>query len=112
MADAAYLRYGADTADSVALTIKTPDIPLAGLLKMSGRSILNYKANTQGEDIIVTPYADGVALTPITINTATNKRDRTPLPFGDAYTLTLLIEITTAAAITLEEPWLIAKDEG
>ena len=28
------------------------------------------------------------------------------------YTLALLIEITTAAAITIEEPWLIAKDEG
>ena len=112
MADAQYLRYGADSADSVALTIKTPDIPLAGLLKMSGRSMLNYKANTQGADITITPYADGVALAPITINTATNKRDRTPLPFGDAYTLSLLIEITTAAAITIEEPWLIAKDEG
>jgi hypothetical protein len=112
LADTNYLRYGADSADEVTLTIKTPDIPLEGLLRIGSRSMLNYKANTRGADITVTPYADGAALTPFTISTATDKRDRAPLPFGDAYTLSLLIEITTALAITIEEPWLIAKDEG
>lgn len=111
-ADASYLRNGDDPDDSVALTIWTPDIPMAELLKFGNRSVLNYKANTQGEDMAITPYADDVALAPITINTVTDKRDRTSLPLGDAYTLSLLISITSALAITIEEPWLIAKDEG
>ena len=101
MADAQYLRNGANSADVVALTIKTPDIPLDGLLKLGGRSILSYKANTQGEDLTVTPYADEVALAAFVINTTISKRDRTPLPFGDAYTLSLLLSITTAAAVTI-----------
>ncbi len=111
-ADAQYLRNGSDPDSIVTLTIKTPEIPLAGLLKKGAKSTLNYKANTQGEDLTITPYADGSPLASLVINTATNKRDGTPVPFGDAYTLALLIEITTAAAITIEEPWLIAKDEG
>ena len=112
MADAEYVRNGEDPASSIAMTIMTAEIPMSQLLKLGNRSMLIGKLNTLGEALTITPYLDGVASTPITAITAGSERHREPLPFGDAYALSLLMEITTAEPITIEEPWLISKDQG
>lgn len=111
-ADASYIRSQDDVVSSIAMTIRTGDIPLDFLGKMGSRSSLGFKANTMGEVLTVTPYLDGIAAAPITITTAVDSRGVTPIPFGDAYSLSLLITYTGTEPITIEEPWLIMKDEG
>ena len=110
MVDAQYVRNGVDASSSIAMRFQTPDIPLSGLSELGKAASLVYKCNTQGEDMTVTPYVDDVAGAPITINTATLKRDYTGVPFGDGYAMSLLFEITSAAAILIEEPFLLKQD--
>lgn len=109
--DTEYVRMGADASASVAVSLRTAEIPPEDTSVLGNMGMLIVKANTQGDDMTITPYFDGVAQTALTaITTTALQYKEVPMRFGDMRALSFAVDITSDAAIIIEEPWMLRKD--
>lgn len=108
---AGYVRRGRD-GNEATLTIKTPEIPVEALEKLGDMAALVMRINSQGADITLTPYHDGIATGALTaFSTDTFKFEKINIPLGDYYTLQFEISVTSAEDVKIGEPIVLAKGD-
>ncbi len=104
-----YVRRGKD-GNSATLTIKTPEIPVEALEKLGDMAALVMRINSQGADITIVPYHDGIAASAITaFSTDAFRFQKINIPLGDYYTLQFEISVTSAEDVKVGEPLVLSK---
>ena len=107
-----YLRNGTDSDTEVTLTFKTGEIPVDQLVNLGNAASLLIEVNTQGEEMTITPYQDGIAQDALdVVITDSLERQVLPLPLNTYRTMALGVTITTSEAIEIREPWLIRRED-
>ena len=108
-----YLRYGQDTSTEVTMTVTLGEIPIDRLINLGEMSSLLIQANTDGENLAITPVQDGESQTPLAnVNTTSLQREVLPLPLNQYRALSFTLSITGAGTdIELREPWLLRKED-
>ena len=109
-----YVRTGEDSDTEVTLSFKTSETPADQLIKTGDFANVLVQANTQGDNLIITPYEDGVEQDALTAFTSTSLvREPVPLKFNSYRSLAFLVSITTSEDIEIREPWMLQKgDDG
>lgn len=109
--DDGYLYQGENAGAGVTMSFMTGEIPAEDLSILGNMGMLIIRANTQGDNLVITPYIDGVAQTALTpVVTSTLLRKEVPVRFGDGRTLSFGASITSSKAIIIEEPWVLRKE--
>ena len=107
-----YLKNGDDESTDVTLTMRTPEIPIDMIVNLGDAGSLLVHANTQGDNLIITPYQDEEAQDNLTAFVSTSLiREALPLPLNIYRTMSFGISITTSEDITIQEPWLLRKED-
>lgn len=107
-----YLKETSDWTEDVTLSFLTGEIPVAQLVDLGDAGALMVEADTQGDELIITPYQDGEAqdsLTPVV--TTKLERVAVPLPINTYRSLSFGVSITTHKVIELREPWFLRNEE-
>lgn len=107
-----YLRNGDDDTQDVTLTFHTAEIPIEQLINIGMAGSLLVHANTQGDDLIITPYQDEVAQTALSAYvTSSLLRNPKSIPLNTYRTLSFLVAITSKEDIEIREPLILRSDE-
>lgn len=110
LSDGEYILRDEDTDASVTLTFTTPEIPVTDFTKLGNEAQLVIRANTQGANMTITPYYDGVAQDSMTaVNTSTLSFEERGIPFGTFNVMHFVVSITSSKDVVIQEPWLIRK---
>ena len=98
--------YQTGTTETIPISLQTGDRPIKNIFQLKETEYLYYDADTNGEDMTVTIYADGVAQGPtITINTSSRTRKRLLIPRFQGYYFSLKIDIASAQGAVVYSPW-------
>jgi len=107
-----YLRNSDDGSQDVTLTFRTPEIPIEQLINVGEAGSLLVNVNTQGDDLIITPYQDEVAQTALTaLVTNSLVRAPKPIPLNTYRSVSFLVSITTKLDIEIREPWILRAED-
>lgn len=107
-----YLRNGDDEDQDITLTFQTPEIPIEQLINLGEAGSLLIHANTQGDDLIITPYQDEIAQDSLSaIVTSSLIRNPKSISLNTYRSLSFLISITTNEDIEIREPWILRAEE-
>lgn len=106
------IQNGEDTTAEVTMSFQTGDIPVSGLLELDALPTLVAYLNTNGDNITITPYYDGVAQDPLTVFSKDSLSWVVlPLPPNQVRTVGFHVSLTTdGTSVELVEPWLIARE--
>jgi len=107
-----YLRNGNDEAQDVTLTFQTPEVPIEQLINVGEAGSLLVHVNTQGDDLIITPYQDDVAQSALSaIVTSSLIRNPKSISLNTYRSLSFLVSITTQKEIEIREPWILRAED-
>ena len=101
-------QYENGTTETIATTLQTGDRAMKNILQLKEIVYLYYDIDTDGQDVIVTIYADGTAQTPtIKLNESSRKRDRKSLPKFQGYRFSVKITCADSQSLKIYAPWAI-----
>lgn len=108
-----YVHTAANAGGTIDTALQTKDGTggdITGIFKRKNAQYLWYDANTNGEDLTVSFYVDGVLQAEtVTINTTTRTRDRVDLPNWEGYRFNIRINANdlTTSGMKVYSPWHI-----
>ena len=103
------LHYKDGTSETIVTSLQTGDKVAKDIAHQKELEYLYYDINTNGKDVIVTFYCDGVAQTPVKIlNTSTRTRDRIELPKWQGYRFSLKIDCVDSQSLHIYSPWMVS----
>ena len=108
-----YVKSGPDTSQEVTIILETPEVPVEDLATLGDMGKLVVRADTAGDDLVITPKQDGSeqdALTPIVTNSL--RTDSAAVALGQYMVQSFILSITSAGAVRIMEPLILANDSG
>jgi len=108
-----YVRNGNDETEDVTLTFQTPEIPVEQLINVGEAGSLLIHVNTQGDNLIITPYQDDAVQDALSAHVASSlRRDQISISWNTYRTLSFLVSITSHKDIEIREPWILRAEDG
>jgi len=74
---------------------------------------LLIRVNTQGDNLIITPYQDDAVQDALSAHVASSlRRDQISISWNTYRTLSFLVSITSHKDIEIREPWILRAEDG
>lgn len=107
-----YLRSGADTDEDVTMSFQTAELPVERLVDLGDAGSLLVDANTQGDNLTITPIMDDESqdsLTPVVLTS--RQRDPVSISLNTYRAISFLVSITSKEDIEIRQPWFLRKGD-
>jgi hypothetical protein len=111
LASATHVKKNNNTTASVAVAIRTGEVPPEDLAHLGNMGAMVIRVNTLGDSLTITPILNGVAQSALAaVITSSLLFKEVPIRFGDCYALSFDLAITSAKAIEIHEPIILRRE--
>jgi len=109
-----YIRNGEDLTQSVSILIETPEVSVEDMAALGDMGKLVIRANTGGSNLAIIQKEDGIEKTTLTpFKTTKLESEQKSIALNTYLTLAFVLSLTaTDSAVEIQDPLILAKDEG
>lgn len=107
------VRNGDDTATAVPILIETPEVSVEDMASLGDMGKLVIRANTASADMTILQKEDGFDKTTLTpFRTSSLISEHKSISLNTYLTLAFVLSLTATGAVEIQDPLILAKDEG